>query len=699
MNAVDSPVPTRSHGSRLVVVGSIGVLGRPEVRLFLVSATVLFAELLLIRWIPANIRYIGFFPNFLLIASFLGIGVGILLGRRLGDLPASPFAVLLFAVVVLVANVQLNVQVSTGSEVFGLYSNQNAAEVNFVVLPLVVLLTTLLLATVSLPLGPLLRSMPPLRAYAIDITGSLFGIAVFTIVSTAGSSPTIWFALLALGLLAVALGRGVTAWSLVSGAAMIGVLYVSIASPALNSRDDVWSPYHRITKVTGYDLEVLLVNGIGHQILWRHDDPRKEPTYQQVYRWFPGRTFDRVLIIGAGTGSDVAQALSHGAGHVDAVEIDPVIASIGRQDHPNRPYQDARVTLHVDDGRNFLRNSRNHYDLVIFGFTDSLTVINAAGNLRLESYLYTLESLASVRDRLSPDGLFVMYNWYDEPWLVDRLGSMLTETFGSPPIVRSWAGQLAILGNGPAVIALHGEPPPGDTVDRAIGPPPAPATDDWPFMYLREPQVAPYYIAALGVVLAFALLLVASTARVTRTPIRRFSPHFFVLGVAFLLLETRSLATFALLFGSTWLVNSLVFFAILTSVLVAVLITARFRVRRPRILYVALLGTLLVAYLMPPELLLLEPPWLRYVAASVLAFAPIFLANLVFTYSFRDTRTADMSFASNLLGAMVGGALEYVSLLTGYRTLLIVAAGLYALALVLATRVRVLGDRELQEAN
>ena len=85
--------------------------------------------------------------------------------------------------------------------------------------------------------------------------------------------------------------------------------------------------------------------------------------------------------------------------------------------------------------------------------------------------------------------------------------------------------------------------------------------------------------------------------------------------------------------------------------------------------------------------------------ASVLAFAPIFLANLVFTYSFRDTRTADMSFASNLLGAMVGGALEYVSLLTGYRTLLIVAAGLYALALVLATRVRVLGDRELQEAN
>ena len=66
------------------------------------------------------------------------------------------------------------------------------------------------------------------------------------------------------------------------------------------------------------------------------------------------------------------------------------------------------------------------------------------------------------------------------------------------------------------------------------------------------------------------------------------------------------------------------------------------------------LGTLVLAYVLPPDALLLEPAWLRYLVASVLAFAPIFFANLVFTYSFRDTRAADMSFASNLLGAMAG---------------------------------------------
>ena len=83
---------------------------------------------------------------------------------------------------------------------------------------------------------------------------------------------------------------------------------------------------------------------------------------------------------------------------------------------------------------------------------------------------------------------------------------------------------------------------------------------------------------------------------------------------------------------------------------------------------------------MPPESLLIDPPWLRYCLAAALAFAPVFCANLIFSHSFRDTRTADMAFASNLLGAMVGGALEYLALITGYQALLIVVAILYGLA-------------------
>ena len=192
------------------------------------------------------------------------------------------------------------------------------------------------------------------------------------------------------------------------------------------------------------------------------------------------------------------------------------------------------------------------------------------------------------------------------------------------------------------------------------------ATDDWPFLYLRTPGIPVYYLAALAVLLGFAVVAVALASRVTRMPLRRgFSPHFFVLGIAFLLLETRSLVTFSLLFGTTWSVNALVFFAVLLSVLVAIGISARFKVRRPALLYLGLFGTLALAWLLPPEQLLIDPPALRYALAAALAFAPIFFANLVFAHSFRETDAADMAFASNLLGAMVGGALEYVALLTG----------------------------------
>jgi hypothetical protein len=240
----------------------------------------------------------------------------------------------------------------------------------------------------------------------------------------------------------------------------------------------------------------------------------------------------------------------------------------------------------------------------------------------------------------------------------------------------------------------------GDRVDELQafdGTTPTVATDDWPFLYLRNPGIAPYYLAALGVLLAFAVVAVAVASRVTRIPFRRgFSPHFFVLGIAFLLLETRSLVTFSLLFGTTWSVNALVFFAILVSVLVAIGISARFPIRRPAPLYVGLFGSLALAWLLPPEQLLLDPPALRYAVAAGLAFAPIVFANLVFAQSFRDTAAADMSFASNLLGAMVGGALEYVALLSGYQSLLIVVAGLYVLAYLFASRWRILADRELE---
>jgi SAM-dependent methyltransferase len=700
-----------SRSTERLLIPPIAVLARPAVRLFLTSTALLFVELLLIRWIPANVVYVSYFSNFLLIASFLGIGLGIIFGRASSRLLVSPFTPLLFALVALVLTAQLNIQFDPGEQVFHGLNASNTADANFLVLPVLMLLVVALMTTLAMPLGGLLRAMPPLRAYAIDITGSLTGIAAFGLMSAFELEPLVWFAFVAVLLVVLALGRGVTAWSAVPALSMLGVLLLAWRA---GMGPEVWSPYYRIN---GFDatgpvaldqpgntngIVQLYVNGIPHQSMVDADASAAFPLHGQVYRWFPDRSFSNVLIVGAGSGTDVALALARGAGHIDAVEIDPRIVTIGRTFHPDRPYDDPRVSAYVDDGRAFLRRTTNRYDLILFALTDSLTLVTSTGNIRLESFLFTQEAFASARDHLTPNGVFAMYNYYREPWLVTKLDGMATSVFGYEPLLRLDGSRAAVMALGPGVAQAMAASRIGDRADQLPsldGTSPTYATDDWPFLYLRSAGVAPYYLAALAVLLGFAVVAVATASRVSKMPLRSgFSPHFFVLGIAFLLLETRSIVTFSLLFGTTWSINALVFFAILLSVLVAIVISARFPVRRPVPLYLGLVGTLALAWLLPPEQLLIDPPALRYALASAVAFAPIVFANLIFANSFRDTMKADMAFASNLIGAMVGGALEYVALLTGYRALLLLVAGLYVLAYLFATRWRVLADRDLEAA-
>lgn len=670
-------------------------LRRPDVRLFLTATSILFVELLLIRWIPAQVIYVGYFRNFLLMASFLGIGIGILWGRDPNRIRISPFGPLLLAVTVLVTQFQVSIELTSPDEVFFGLSESQGADINFLVLPAMVMLATVIMAGLAVPLGALLTSMPPLKAYAIDILGSMTGIAVFTGLSAAGTPPLVWFGVVA-GLAALmGLAAGLQRSSLLTAASMGAVLaLVFVSTPTYQT----WSPYYRIEEYETGGIGAISVNGIPHQGMWPLDN-LIDPFYEQIYRWFPERTFDRVLIVGAGSGTDAAVALKHGASQVDAVEIDPRIQDIGVRHHPNRPYDDPRVRRVVDDGRAFVRRSTDRYDLVIFALPDSLTLVSTSANLRLESYLFTTEAFDEVRDRLSPDGVFVLYNFYREEWLPQKIAAMLEESFGSAPIVRQYEALALTFAAGPLIQSLDGGSPPGERAERLdLSRAPAAATDDWPFLYLRDRFIAPYYVLALSIIVAFAALLVGRAAVRSGTSLREFSPHFFVLGIAFLLLETKSLATFSLLFGTTWLVNALVFFAILVSVLLAIVVNRRWRFRGPGLLYVGLFGTLAVAVVLPPASLLIEPIWLRYVVASTLAFAPIFFANLVFSYSFRDTKAADMAFASNLLGAVVGGAIEYVALISGYGWLLVIVGALYAAAWLLATRVRLMADRELRAA-
>jgi len=676
-----------------------GVFIRPGVRLVLTSATLLFVELVLLRWIPANVTYIGFFSNFLLMASFLGIGIGILLGRRFHDLAWSPFPGLLLLVVGLILGAKLDVQLRASDEIFFGLAESHAADANFAVLLLVFVLVTAVMAALALPLGSLLRSMPPLRAYALDIAGSIGGIALFTGLAVVSSQPPVWFGVLAVLLAGLALARPLTRLSLLNGAFAVATIVLVVGAAA---GGDLWSPYYRITVQRPADSDIAIsVNGIPHQAMHRVRPPglSSEPFYDQVYQWFPDRSFSRALVIGAGSGTDTAYALANRVQAIDAVEIDPRILELGVREHPDRPYADPRVHAYVDDGRAFLRSTSARYDLIVFALADSLTLVSTSANVRLESFLFTREAFASAREHLAPDGVFVLYNYYRQPWLLAKIRGMLADVFETTPLVREYdatIGSAAVIAASAAALPVSGQA--SLTVPRSAGGIVVPATDDWPFLYLREHVIAGYYVAALIFILIVGAIGTALAARVAAAPLSALSPHFFLLGAAFLLLETRSLTTFSLLFGTTWTVNALAFAAILVSVLLAIGVNAVARPPRP-VLYSGLACTLLIAYLLPPSALLFEPAWLRYVAAAAITFAPVFFANLVFTASFKDTKTADMAFASNLIGAMVGGVLEYAALVTGYQALLLIVAALYAGAYLAASRLRVFADRSLVAAE
>jgi hypothetical protein len=178
-------------------------------------------------------------------------------------------------------------------------------------------------------------------------------------------------------------------------------------------------------------------------------------------------------------------------------------------------------------------------------------------------------------------------------------------------------------------------------------------------------------IGGLGLVMLF---LISPGRKVA------FSGRMFFLGAGFLLLETKAVVHLALVFGSTWLVNSLVFFSILVMVLAANLYVLKVPRVRVQWHYLGLFGCLALNCVVPLEIFLAGNPLWRYVAPCVLVMIPMFFAGVIFAVSFRDSTEPNRDFGANIAGAVLGGLAEYASMALGFRYLLLVAIALYALS-------------------
>jgi len=670
------------------------------VELLAASFVVLFQELALIRWLPVEVRVVGYFPNLILLSAFLGLGVGALQARAKSLMWMWPVGLLgLVAGAWGMGRVAFTANAVT-EHLWLLYVDlpEGAPVVEGIRLPLIAVFS--LSAFTFVPLGQYVgvrletfrTHSSALWGYSLDLAGSLVGVVCFTAVSFSGLRPVWWFVPVLLGGLFLVSNRPRLRIFFAAAAAAVLIIV------SLTTGPEQYSPYYAVADVpveNSPDHEIL-ANGSLHQIaidfsgeyLGLEDRQRTLIGYRLPYRRL-GRPIRKALVLGAGTGNDVAVLLGEGVGEVHAVEIDPVILKLGREVHPNLPYADPRVTVHQVDARSFLNETTERFDLIVFGTLDSMTRLSALSNVRLDNFVYTREALIAARDRLTPDGGMVMFFSVADDYIFEHLTALLATTFGQMPVVhRAFYNMFnVIFMAGPAFedSAAHVDPDAWYRQAEALEGLPS---DDWPYLYLPSPGVNSFYLSMIGVLALLSLLAIFGASRGMRAGLTRRSgidAEMFLYGFAFLLIETKFVTAMNLLWGATWLTSAVVFGSILLTILVGTVLMEL----KPipwALAGVGLVGALLVTYAIPLEALLRTNPPTRLALSVLYVAAPVIFASLCFAARFKARPAADLAFGWNLLGAVLGGLTEFFSMALGFRAMTLVAIAAYLLAFLIAHR-------------
>jgi hypothetical protein len=737
--------------------------------LLVISFLILFFELSCIRFFGSMVVFLTFFTNIVLMACFLGMSVGCLIACRKKNfidwvLPLTFIAVCAAFYILYLYEQFSEVTVDVGNQstspqliYFGTeYRSKDLTQ--FVVHMWVVggvffVLIAMMFVGLGQVMGRAFDEIPNrIGAYTTNIFGSIVGIAAFFVASWFWTSPLLWF--FVSGAICLHFVRPLIRPQVVS---LVGVLIVvGFASYSPSKAISLfWSPYYKIQYAP--QLRHINTNNISHQMM--ADVQNNAPAYMLPHllnRDAGFAPFHKALIIGAGSGNDVAASIANNTGRIDAVEIDPLINKLGMQNHPNRPFQDSRVRVWYDDGRSFLHKGHGPYDLVVYALVDSLVLHSGFSSLRLENFLFTEQAFRDIKSQIEPGGVFAMYNFYRQGWVITRLKEMAERVFGVAPVVISLPYQSAI---GPANVQgdnftfiLVGTPDEGGTTNKRIasirqkfaqgnffwlnadhatnerlngfapsagqrkpfdataagassitpseggsdsaqkiGPAHVDTTevtivptDNWPFLYLKN-QAIPWAPNGQGLIMIlilsiFVLLFFTWPLWFDNQRTQRIVPdgRMFFLGAGFMLLETKGVVHMALLFGSTWVVNSVVFVSILVMILLANLFVMAMKPGNLIPFYLLLIAALLVNTLVPMDkFLALANPWRAIISCSII-FVPIFFAGIIFAASFRDTKNPDIAIGSNIAGVILGGLSESLSMMLGFNYLLGVAVAYYA---------------------
>lgn len=674
----------------------------------------LFLELLIIRWEASIFAVFALYKNFTLLSCFCGLGIGY---AKAGDkqlaLPASlPMTALLLGLFLFLRYgtgeagkiIFQVVPVREEASVFFAFGAQTTLPMHVVYsLPVYLLLAVsfLLNVLVLLPVGQLcghlMGRLQPLPSYGFNLLGSIAGIVLLFALSWAWAGPVLWFSLAAAGLAFFQL-RSHSARLLASGSAIACVMLAGW--PVTPLTQTIYSPYQLIEKaVQPNGLMELLISGSYYQKVFdlslananREADTglRKIVGYYEL----PFKTaaaLDQVAIVGAGSGNDIAAALRNKAGHVDAVEIDPAIRDLGLENHPEHPYSDPRVRSIINDARNFFRSTQGSYDAIVYGVLDSHVVVSHGANMRVDSFVYTQEGLKDAFDHLKPGGLMSVSFALPNHLMGEKVFRILktlpdaglpaavltgydnhnTTTF----MVRKQAAirlPEAFMGRHQLVDVTSDY---AATAAKGMDLP----SDDWPFFYLEKKMFPGTYLILLAVVLGMAFLLVRRLL-----PAQTWQPSllsFFFLGAGFMLVETKAITELGLLFGNTWQVVGITIVSVLVMAYLANLFAAGLKRRVLPLAFGGLLCVLLLGYSVSLHESIKAASLLEKLLLVTLLVGPLFFSGIVFSTLLKGAGNISAVMSYNLMGAMLGGVLEYNSMQFGFSSLYLIAFLLYGLA-------------------
>lgn len=689
------------------------------IELFLLSFASLFFELLVIRWMSADIRAFTVLKSFPLAACYIGVGLGFAQTSDKSFKYAPFFLFLTCLIIKLISFTDIACAPFPSPRVYSwisiLSDSQSLASPAFMsylglfLIGVVVLLVGPFFTSLAIGsrLGVLFADLRPITSYSVNLAGATCGTIAFAVLSFLSVGPGILFTVPAV-ILGMYLTRKITPTFLLSLVSLVACVLIGAWTVDKSDTKTFWSPYERVDFVEMHDKGNLigwrlLVNRVGQQSLFNKLDPstlsedgKREYLLSLDNHKIPflfKRDAKEILTLASGLGNDVTAAVHETSGNIDSVEIDPVTIKLGKQYNDEKPYSSPRVKIYCDDARHFVEQTNKKYDLVRFSFLDSMTVLSQSSTNRLDNYVYTKESIEHALSLLKPGGMCFISFYAKEKWFTDRLYWTITKAAGYKPL--SFAYDLP---DGQNVFFVLSDDVkngiqklPADMPKMMPGPlslieaPPEPErilTDDWPFLYWQEKGIDIGYLAVTFEIVLLSLLV---GHKVVLGNSKGKYWQMFFLGSAFLLLELQSIARFSLMFGTTWVTSSIVIASVLAMLLIANLIVAyhsKWLWSRISLLYVLLMVTLVGSYLFPFGQLIHShlPETLTFGLSTIVTLAPMFMAGLIFGSSLDNSDNSSVSIGFNLLGGVLGALLEYFTSYTGINGIILVSLGLYVVS-------------------